>query len=33
LKTAEGMVDFIETLATGVRRIAGVFSLRPSVRA
>jgi hypothetical protein len=33
LKMAEDMVDLFETLAAGVRRIAGVFSLRPSVRA
>ena len=33
LKTAEDMVDFFEAIRAGFKRIAGAFSLRPSVRA
>jgi hypothetical protein len=33
LKAAEDMVDFFEALRTVFKRIAGAFSLRPSVRA
>jgi hypothetical protein len=33
LRLSEDMVNLFGTLAAGVRRIAGVFSLRPSVRA
>ena len=33
LKMAEDMVSLFEFLGTGLKRIAGAFSLRPSVRA
>ena len=33
LKAAEDMVDFFAALRTAFKRIAGAFSLRPSVRA
>ena len=33
MRVAEEMVDFLDTLVAGVKRLAGVFSLKPSVRA
>jgi hypothetical protein len=33
LQTAEDMVDFLESVGAVVKRIAGVFSLKPSMRA
>ena len=33
LKMSEDIVNFFEALGAGVKRIAGAFSLRPSVRA
>lgn len=30
MRAAEDMVDFIETLGAAVKRIAGVFSLKPT---
>jgi hypothetical protein len=33
MRAAEGMVDFLEAVGTAVKRVAGVFSLKPGVRA
>jgi hypothetical protein len=33
MRAAEGMVEFLETVGNAVKRIAGVFSLKPGVRA
>jgi len=33
MRVAEDLVDFVETLGTAVKRIAGAFAPKPSVRA
>ena len=33
MRAAEDMVDFIQTVGAAAKRIAGAFSLKPSVRA
>ncbi|MGH8663045.1 MAG: hypothetical protein ACREUX_02145 [Burkholderiales bacterium] len=33
MRAAEDMVGFLETVGTAVKRIAGVFTLKPSMRA
>jgi hypothetical protein len=33
MRAAEDMVAFLDTLGTAIKRMAGVFSLKPSIRA
>jgi hypothetical protein len=33
MQAAEDMVDFLETVGAAIKRIAGVFSLKPGIRA